>query len=159
SDSGLGQTVPVGSVANPLIPEIVAGIGISRISTPDALPSIFMWEGDDGVVSFGELAPEGTCIKWRMDFDGLSAPTSVTFSRDYDERGLKFFSALPIPPPFSNLLGSVPARFALTTANNNSGTNKRVWWDNAKFQVGTIFSPGMATCGGSGTPNGCRIKS
>lgn len=158
SDAGPGFPNPS---ANP-IP--VVGISVARISNADLQPTMYMWAsspstGTIQVVSFGDLVPEGTCVKWRIEVDGVSPVTGASARYYIDRTGsganFEFLrQSRPMGIPFG---GPIPIRVAIGTANNTNGTDRKVWWDNPKFEVGTPFDFRLATCGGSGTRNGCRI--
>ncbi len=159
SDNGQG-------FANPLAPpSIIGGVSIARVSNSDPNPTFYMFSSDPAtavvqIVSFGDTVPEGACIRWRFEVDGVSpvGPNTNSYYLDVDGNG---FVLNRQSRPLSTAFGAVPVRFAIgrgQNANTNGRTSgTRIWWDNAKFTVGTLFSPGLATCGGSGTKNGCRI--
>jgi len=160
SDNGQG-------FVNPLAPPvIIGGVAIGRVAAQDPNPTFYMYSSDPStavvqIVSFGDIVPEGACIRWRFDVDGVSpvSPTTNSYYLDVDGNG---YVLTRQSRPLSVAFGPVPVRFAVGRAQNSTASARtsatRIWWDNAKFTVGTVFSPGLATCGGSGTKNGCRIQ-
>lgn len=160
SDNGQG-------FANPLAPPvIIGGVAVGRVANQDPNPTFYMYSSDPStavvqIVSFGDIVPEGACIRWRFEVDGVSpvGPNTNSYYLDVDGNG---FVLTRQSRPLSVAFGPVPVRFAVGRAQNANTAGRtsatRIWWDNAKFTVGTAFSPALATCGGSGTKNGCRIK-